>query len=253
MNVICLHIETTGLNKLSDEVLRLSVLDSIGSVIFDQHFKPLRHDSWANAELYNKISPESVADCFPLLHYKDEIQRILAAADIIVGYNIAAFDLPILFHNGIDNYVKDHSFVVDVMDAFRVIGDGYCLKPLTECAEYYDYPGDASGDCVSKVNATLYCFYKIFGMPPVLPEGGAGVYPSKNNTDELPSSNNDIPVATKKEKKKSGRVMIGFGVFFILSAIGGANPILFIIGAVLLYFGYKRYKEFKNRKKESGI
>ena len=228
MNVICLHIETTGLNTLSDEVLRLSILDSVGSIIFDQHFKPLRHDSWVSAELYNKISPESVADCFPLLHYKDEIQRILAAADIIVGYNIAAFDLPI-------------------------IGDGYCLKPLTECAEYYDYPGDASGDCVSKVNATLYCFYKIFGMPPVLPEGGAGVYPSKNNPDELPSSNNDIPVATKKEKKKSGRVMIGFGVFFILSAIGGANPILFIIGAVLLYFGRKRYKEFKNRKKESGI
>lgn len=248
MNVICLHVETTGLSTLSDEVLRLSILDSIGSIIFDQYFKPLHHNSWLSAETHNKISPESVADCFPLLHYKDEIQKILTDADIIVGYNIAGFDLPMLFHNGIDNHVKDHSFVVDVMDAFRVIGDGYYSKPLTECAEYYAYTEDASGDCINKVKATLYCFYKIFGMPPVLPERGAGIYPSENNEDELPA-----PTIAKKEKKKSGRIMIGFGVFFILSAVGGANPILFIIGAALLYFGYKRHKEFKNRKKESGI
>lgn len=248
MNIICLHVETTGLDTRRDEVLRLCILDSIGSILFDYYFKPVNHTSWFDAYLHNGITTEKVENCFPLLHYKDEIQSILASADILVGYNIAGFDLPMLFNNGIDNYVKDGSVVVDVMDAFRVIGDGYYSKPLTECAEYYAYTEDASGDCINKVKATLYCFYKIFGMPPVLPERGAGIYPSENNEDELPA-----PTISKKEKKKSGRIMIGFGVFFILSAVGGANPILFIIGAALLYFGYKRHKEFKNRKKESGI
>lgn len=248
MNIICLHVETTGLDTRRDEVLRLCILDSIGSILFDYYFKPVNHTSWFDAYLHNRITAEMVENCFPLLHYKDEIQSILASADILVGYNIAGFDLPMLFNNGIDNYVKDGSVVVDVMDAFRSTVSSSYSKPLTECAEYYSYTGDASGDCLDKVNATLYCFYKMFGMPPILPESGAGIYPSTNNEKDI-AQPDVVPV--KKEKKKTGRVMIGFGIFFIMSAIGGANPVLFVLGAVLMYFGCKRHKNFKS-KKESG-
>lgn len=57
----------------------------------------------------------------------------------------------------------------------------------------------------------------------------------------------DQPAAAPQEKecKKTGRVLIGFGVFFALSFFVAFNPVMLVIAAVFLYFGIRRYKEYK--------
>lgn len=55
-----------------------------------------------------------------------------------------------------------------------------------------------------------------------------------------------------KAKQKTGRVMIGFGVFFALGFFVAFNPVVLVIAAVLLFFGFRRYKAFRSSKKENG-
>lgn len=61
----------------------------------------------------------------------------------------------------------------------------------------------------------------------------------------------DPPAATpqKKERKKTGRVLIGFGVFFAIGFFTAFNPVVFVIAAAFLYFGIRRYKEYKSSTK----
>lgn len=46
-------------------------------------------------------------------------------------------------------------------------------------------------------------------------------------------------------RKKSGHVMIGFGVFFTIGFITTFNPAFLIIAAALLFFGIRRNKAYK--------
>lgn len=55
-----------------------------------------------------------------------------------------------------------------------------------------------------------------------------------------------------KANRKTGRVMIGFGVFFALGFFVAFNPVVLVIAAVLLFFGIRRYKAFKALQKENG-
>lgn len=60
------------------------------------------------------------------------------------------------------------------------------------------------------------------------------------------------PAPAHKSKQKTGRVMIGFGVFFALGFFVAFNPVVLVIAAVLLFFGIRRYKAFKALQKENG-
>lgn len=55
-----------------------------------------------------------------------------------------------------------------------------------------------------------------------------------------------------KAKQKTGRVMIGFGVFFALGFFVAFNPVVLVIAAVLLFFGFRRYRAFRSSEKENG-
>lgn len=60
------------------------------------------------------------------------------------------------------------------------------------------------------------------------------------------------PVApAQKQKKRTGRVMIGFGVFFIVGSLPYLNFVCAAFGAVLLFFGVRRHKRFKAEKNAS--
>lgn len=186
MKIICLDTETTGLKEKQDEILQLSIIDGDGVVLFHEYFKPVKNSSWYDAQQIHGISPDDVKNSRPMLFFKDRIQQILKSADIIVGYNISGFDLPMLFANGIENDVKDGSVMVDVMEAFAPIygewNDRYCsfrYQKLSTCAEYYNYGGTDWHDALDDAKAALFCFYSIFGNPPIIPENGCGIRPSK--------------------------------------------------------------------------
>lgn len=65
----------------------------------------------------------------------------------------------------------------------------------------------------------------------------------EEKSESKPSTFEDVPVP--KKKRKTGSVMIGFGVFFALGFFVAFNPIVLIIAVFLLFFGIRRRKAFK--------
>lgn len=164
--IICLDLETTGLDKDVDEILQISAIDGNGEVLINEYIKPERASSWESAEAVNGISPEMVSGCSSIRKRLPEIQNLINAADLIVGYNID-FDLGFLRQLGIN--IPQKTVIYDVMAAFaEIYGEwneyfrDYKWQKLQTCATYYGYAGDgAFHDSLEDVRATLYCFYAM--------------------------------------------------------------------------------------------
>jgi DNA polymerase-3 subunit epsilon len=156
---IVIDAETTGLNTTTDEVLQLSIIDGYGNTLFNEFFKPQWHEECEEAEDVNGISPEMVADKPSIETMRDEIEKIITSADVIVGYNIH-FNLDM-----INIPVREDTQIVDVMVEFaEVYGEwndyykDYKWQKLTKCADYYgyDWGTDAAHDSLADCRATLY-------------------------------------------------------------------------------------------------
>ena len=164
--IICLDIETTGLDPQKDEILQLGIINGFGEVLFNQFFRPKHIDSWPEAELVNGISPESVANCPTIDDFLPEIQRIIQDADLIVGYNINEFDFRFLLECGIE---LSALYSCDMMQEFAPIygewnpdRQQFRFKSLSTCADYYGYVGtEAYHDALEDSRATLFCFFAM--------------------------------------------------------------------------------------------
>lgn len=163
---IVIDTETTGLNADTDELLQVSIIDSQGNTLFNSYIKPLFTENWDGAMAVNHITPEMVANAPNIIEVKQEINKIINSANVIVEYNIL-FDLEFLAAFGIEN-IK--ATVVDVMQDFADIygewSDKYgCNKwqKLTKCAEYYgyDWENDTAHDSSADCRATLYCYNQM--------------------------------------------------------------------------------------------
>lgn len=56
------------------------------------------------------------------------------------------------------------------------------------------------------------------------------------------------PVPETKQKRKTGRIMIAFGIICAINAIAILNPMTAILAVIFLFFGIRRYKNYKNQK-----
>lgn len=162
--IICIDIETTGLDRNKDEVLQISIINGKGKTLYNSYIRPDHTTDWKDAEAINKISWDCVKFAPGILTEKKKIDKILRKAGLIIGYNLKGFDLPFLAAKGIDTAVK--AKIYDVMLEFSYIyGEetrrGYKWKRLTECAEYYGYTNYKAHDALEDVRATLYCYYAI--------------------------------------------------------------------------------------------
>lgn len=163
---IVIDTETTGLNPYDDELLQVSIIDSQGNTLFNSYIKPLFTENWDGAMAVNHITPEMVANAPNILEVKQEINRILNSANIIVGYN-TNFDLSFLSAAGIE---FEQQQIVDVMQDFAPIYgewndyyESYKWQKLTTCANYYNYNwgDDTAHDSLADCRATLYCYLQI--------------------------------------------------------------------------------------------
>lgn len=164
--IIIVDTETTGLDSVTDELLQVSIIDSQGNTLFNSYIKPLFTENWDGAMAVNHITPEMVANAPNIFEVKQEINRILNSANIIVGYN-TNFDLSFLSAVGIEN---SNAIIVDVMILFAEIygewseiHNDYKWQKLTKCAEYYcyDWGSETAHDSLADCKATLYCYKKI--------------------------------------------------------------------------------------------
>ena len=164
-SVVCLDVETTGLDPRSDEVLQLAFVRGDGEVLLSCYVRPEHHSSWPLAQRTHGISPSMVEGCPSLALLKPEIEKFFEGIDLIVGYNVA-FDLMFL-------QTADISFgnasVFDVMQEFAPIAgrwdadrQRYSWVSLAYCAKYYEVPLRAH-DALGDARATLGCFWAMIG------------------------------------------------------------------------------------------
>lgn len=165
--IICLDIETTGLDYEYDEILQISILDGTGRILMNEYIQPLSRTEWPSAENIHHISPEMVQNSKTLRNFMPSIQGIINSADLIVGYN-TVFDLMFLTIAGLS--LPEQVIICDVMRDFAPIyGDwndyfsDYTWKTLSTCASYFNYQisEDAFHNSLEDVKATLFCFFEM--------------------------------------------------------------------------------------------
>ena len=165
--ILVLDTETTGFSK-SDEILQLSIINGDGEVVMNEYFRPEHTSSWYYAEKVNHISPAMVEDKPTIRQRKRDIEKILHAAKVIVGYNLP-YDQGMLIQCGI--YIPSRNKVryIDLMKPFaKTYGEeserypgSFKYQKLITCANYYGYAGEGWHDSLADTKATLYCFWKM--------------------------------------------------------------------------------------------
>ena len=163
--VVCLDVETTGLDPRSDEVLQVAFVRGDGEVLLSRYVRPEHHSSWPLAQRTHGISPSMVEGCPVLASLKPEIEEVFEDVDLIVGYNVA-FDLLFLQTAGIS---FGNASVFDVMREFAPVArqwdadrQRYAWVSLAYCAKYYRVPLRAH-DALGDARATLGCFWAMIG------------------------------------------------------------------------------------------
>lgn len=161
--VVCLDVETTGLNPNADEILQIALIRGDEVVLLSSYVRPERHVRWSAARRVNGISPETVAGCPSLSSLSQELGRHLCGAELIVGYNVA-FDLTFVRAAGIS---CGNAPVFDVMREFAPVigrrhsgGRDYSWASLERCARHYGIRFRAH-DALEDARATLRCFWAM--------------------------------------------------------------------------------------------
>lgn len=163
--VVCLDVETTGLDPRTDEVLQIAFVRGDGEVLLSCYVRPEHHSSWPLAQRTHGISPSMVEGCPSLASLKPEIERVFEDVDLIVGYNVA-FDLLFLQTAGVS---FGNASVFDVMREFAPVAgrwdadrQRYAWVSLAYCARRYGVPLRAH-DALGDAQATLGCFWAMVG------------------------------------------------------------------------------------------
>ena len=154
--ILVIDTATTGLDPYEDELLRISVLDINGKILFDQYFKP-KAKSWKEAQEVNGITPEMVKKA-PILSEKTkkELNELIYPAAKIIGYS-TYFDLGFLECNGI--YYSEKAEIIDVMEEYAFARGYDYWQKLTTAANYYNYqPPSGAYNSLSNCYATLHIY-----------------------------------------------------------------------------------------------
>lgn len=165
--VICLDVETTGLNPDEDEILQLSIIDGNNNILFNEYIKPNKRKRWPKAQEIHGISYQMVKDKPTIDEHLPLLNQIINDAEVIVGYNIESFDLNFIRESGISVPHSKNTF--DVMLKFAPIfgkwdnyHESYKWQKLETCAKYYGYKKSGSfHNSLEDVRATLYCYFAM--------------------------------------------------------------------------------------------
>ena len=166
---ITIDIETTGLEFWNDEILQVSVMDiNTKEVLLSSYVKPYFTEDWPEARRVNYITKEMVQNA-PYFHeILPELNKLLAQAKSVVGYNINDFDYPFLVHYGA--IFNEKTEIEDLIFVFAAIYGDFCkgnsdfkLKSLSTCAAFfgYDWNSESAHNSLSDCKAVTYWYDKI--------------------------------------------------------------------------------------------
>lgn len=164
--IICIDVETTGLDRIEDEILQVAIINGRGKTLYNSYIRPGKKRAWRQEEAIKKTNWQAVKGAPTIQHEKHRIETILKRAGLIIGYNLKAFDLPFLAAKGINTALKAE--IYDVMLGFAPIAGkydpermGYRWKSLRFCADWYGYTNYKPHDALEDARATLHCYYAM--------------------------------------------------------------------------------------------
>lgn len=160
MNVICLDAEFTE----AEELLELSMFNQSGEEFYHSYYRPEKSGKW-RTDIHH-ITPEMVKDKPTFASCRDEIEKHLAAADVITGFAVGN-DIRVLRHSGIESI--DDQKVLDVKDMFWYMHGRESMSPfavpsLLTCANALGLQFEESEAHSASVDTefTLKCFNILF-------------------------------------------------------------------------------------------
>ena len=161
--VLCIDVETTGLDSQKDEILQLAIVDGNGERLLCTYIHPDHRKRWPKAQEVNGITWQMVKGAPTLKEVKDEAQAIISSAELIIGYNVS-FDQRMLKAGGIGFGTRD---IYDVMEDYAQVwgtwsyhkGD-YLWVSLEKAASHFKIPLDAH-DAANDAIATARLFYAM--------------------------------------------------------------------------------------------
>ena len=161
--VLCIDVETTGLNPAKDEILQLAMVDGNGKELFASLVRPPTRKRWPNAQEVHGITWQMVKDKPDLEDQADIIQGIIDNAELVIGYNLP-FDCSMMQAAGFHFYGKRK---YDVMEDYaQMFGrwssakGGYLWTKLTTAAKHYKIDFGAH-DAAEDAKATARLFYAM--------------------------------------------------------------------------------------------
>ncbi len=170
MKIIVIDTETTDKDPSTAELLQVSIISGSERVLFNEYIKPTYATSWPDAMRVNHIYPDMVKNCKTIDYYVPKIQKIIDRADIVVGYNLIKYDIPVLENAGI-------SFRDNIVDVYIERKDDplerHRLVDVAKSLGYTFNPHDSLEDC----KATLHIYNKT--------------HSAKRNKKNLAKDNND--------------------------------------------------------------
>ncbi len=154
-------IETTGLDKTSDEILQLSIINENEDILFNDLFRPVRKKEWVDAQKVNGISSEMVKDKKSFNEVRSEIQNIFSKATELIAYN-TSFDIGFLRKNGIVfPEVKITDPMLDFSNIYREWDESrntYKWKNLAFVSDWFEYGDFNAHDSLEDIRATKYIY-----------------------------------------------------------------------------------------------
>ena len=164
-DVVCIDIETTGLNPSTDEILQVSICNGYGNALLNSYVRPEKRRRWPNAEKVNGITWDMVKDSPSIVDLSFEIEDILNSAKLIIGFNIKRFDFEFLKYGRVD--ISGKPIVYDLIyDCSVMYGKwsnhyaNYSFVSLERMARQYGIEYHAH-DSASDVIATTEVFYRF--------------------------------------------------------------------------------------------
>lgn len=228
--VLCVDVETTGLDPEKDEILQLAMVDGNGDHLLCTYVRPDHRRRWPKAQEVHGITWAMVKGAPTMDEVGDEVQSLIDSSELIIGYNIS-FDQSMLKAAGVRFGVR---LIYDVMDDYAQVwgrwsdrkGD-YLWAKLSEAARRFGITLDAH-DAASDATATVRLFYAMLES-----DEFKAVTDAKRMHDEQWCRDNkrrQDNLSRVEKEQKQGEIIAGVLIGLIISI-----PILLFAGCVAMF------------------
>ena len=159
--IYAVDIETQGLNRFSDNILQLSIVDDKLNTIYNSYFCPDKK-AWNVEATKNGITYDMVKNKPKLVDEKEKIINILKQADIIVTFNGDHFDLPFIeYRVGYKNKAESFDVMQEALKQFALYKHFMMRPSLALTCEWFGITNYKAHDSEADAKATMQIYLKM--------------------------------------------------------------------------------------------